>query len=121
MMVRWKEPASFKRALTRQVFVPPNRWYPLLLMLGIVAVCLGGAALHNKPAMGSWSLTVILAVSAGFLVAYGVPFLASRDPNLVAITERGVGRRVLQGAEVSLKCWPWDRVAYCSLEPMELE
>jgi hypothetical protein len=120
-MLRWKEPASFKRALARQHGATPNPWYPLPFLLGIVAVCLVGAAFHNKPAMGSWPLTVALATGAGFLVAYGVPFLASRDPNLVVISERGVGRRVMRGVGFLMECWPWERVAYCSLESTTLE
>jgi hypothetical protein len=72
MMLRWKEPASFKRALGRQNGAKPSPWYSLLFMLGIVAVCLGGTAYHNKPWMGSWSLTVALSTAAGFAVGYGV-------------------------------------------------
>ncbi len=120
-MLRWKEPASFKRAVARQHGMRPNRWYPILFALGIAVVFLGGTAYHNKPAMGSWPLTVALATGVGGLVAYGVPFLASRDPNLVVISERGVGRRVMGGGSVSLECWPWECIAYCSLESMTLE
>ncbi len=101
VMLRWKEPASFKRALGRQQGLKPNRWSQLLLALGIVAVCLAGTALHNKPMMGSWPLNVLLAAGAGVFIAYRVPFLAARDPNLVVISERGVGRRVMQGGGVS--------------------
>ena len=120
-MLRWKEPASFKRVLARQHGTKSNPWYPLLFMFGFVVVCLGGMAFHNKPAMGSWPLSVVLVTVSGFLIAFGVPFLASLGPNLVVISERGVGRRVMQGGSFLLECWPWERVAYCSLESMILE
>lgn len=120
-MLRWKEPASFKRALAREQGVQPNPWYPFLFMIGIMAVCLGGVAYHNNPWLGSWLLTVVLAAVAGFLIAYGVPFFASLDPNLIVITERGVGRRVLQGGSVRLECWPWEEIESCQLDSITLE
>jgi hypothetical protein len=93
----------------------------MLFALGIFVIFLGAAAFHNQPVHGSWPLTVTLAGAVGFLIAYGVPFLASRDADLVAISERGVGRRVMEGGHISLKAWAWEQVAYCSLKSMTLE
>ena len=119
--LRWKEPSSFKRALDRQSPGGRNHWYPLLLATGITAVGLGGTVYHNNPVGDSWPLTVAATAGVGVLLAYGVPFLASRDPNLVVISERGVGWRVLHGGVVALECWTWDRIAYCSMASMTLE
>lgn len=120
-MVRWKEPASFKRALARQAPSPRRSWYPPLLALGVTAVGMGGTLYHDNPVGGNWPLTVAATAGVGVLLAYVVPFLASRDPNLVAITERGVGWRVLHGGVVSLECWPWDQIDSCVLTSMTLE
>ena len=119
--VRWKEPASFKRALARQESGRPNHWYPLLLAVGITVVGLGATVYHNNPVGESWPLTVAATAGVGMLLAYGVPFLASRDPNLVVISERGVGWRVMHGGVISLECWTWERIAYCSMASMTLE
>ncbi len=120
-MLRWKEPAAFKRAIARQDGEKPNRWYQLLFTLGIVAVGLGGAAFHNQPAFDSWPITFALAAGCGSMIAFGVPFIAARDPNLIVITERGIGRRMLRGTGVVLEAWPWEQIAFCSLESMSLE
>ncbi len=123
VQLRWKEPVAYKRAVARQHGLPGsfNVWRPLPFMLGIMAVGLAGAAFHNKPAFGSWPLTVALLAGVGFLVAYGLPILAALDANLIVISHRGVGRRVMYGAGVRLECWPWEEVASCSLESVTLD
>ena len=119
--VRWKEPAAFKRALARRSGARVSPWPQALFALGVGAAGLAACVTHDNPVNGSWPLTVAATAGVGVLIAFGLPLLASLDPNLVAVTGRGVGWRVHKGGAVSVECWAWDGIARCELADVELE
>ena len=90
-------------------------------MLGICVLGFGGVAFHQNPVGGSWPLTAAVIIGTGFLLAYGLPFIAMMNPNIVFVGERGIGRQSNMASVVRLECWPWQDIARCALGTREIE
>jgi hypothetical protein len=115
---RWKEPLIFKQTAIRE-HKHRDRWFRPLFLLTIVALGLGGAAFHRKPIAGDWTLTAAVVLGVGWSIAYGVPMIAMRDPNIVFIGEHGIGRQINMAGGVQHELWPWEGIAHCRLETVE--
>jgi len=118
--MRWKEPTAFRRSLSC-LSNQPCRWYRPLCLLGICVLGFGGVAFHQNPVGGSWPLTAVVIIGTGFLIAYGLPFIAMINPNVVFIGERGIGRQSNMGSGVRLECWDWHVILRCDLGTREIE
>jgi hypothetical protein len=118
--MRWKEPTAFRRSQFRPTD-QSYRWYRPLFLLAICVLGFGGVAFHRNPVGGSWPLTAAVIIGTGFLIAYGLPFIAMIDPNVVFIGERGIGRQSNMGSGVRLECWEWQDIARCDLGTREIE
>lgn len=112
-VVRWKEPAAFKRA-TRGSGL---RWRLRLL----ASLCIAGAVLIVRAALPaphapSWPLMILIAIGGGLALGVGMPALTSLFPSEVIVSPKGINRNGINGVFFTIEFWPWDAIGKCGVE-----
>ncbi len=114
--VKWQEPAAFRKAYIREHSPPRSPWGQLLFALGIGAVGIVPLLQGREPMVANWPTTFGVLLLVGVMIAYGIPWLSSRNSTLVGLGEHGLGWNEMQGAGVRMVRWPWEYIEACSLE-----
>ena len=118
--LRWKEPRIFRQTALREN-KRRARWFQPFATVFVAAIGIAGMAFHQKPIAGNWTVSVLAALGIGWLIVYGVPWIAALDPNIVFIGQRGIGRQLNRGGGVQHELWPWEKIAACRLESIPFE
>ena len=117
-VVRWREPAAFKRA-TRGL---GSGWrVGVIVSLCIAAVILVARAVIPAPNAPGWPLMVLIAVACGFALAVGMPALTALFPSEVIVSPKGINRNGINGVFFTVEFWPWDRIGACSVESLSAD
>ena len=114
-VVRWREPAAFKRA-TRgsRHYSPIGTVIPIL----IAATILIARAVVSAPNAPGWPLMIVIAVGCGFALGVGMPALTSVFPSEVIVSPKGINRNGVSGVFFTIEFWPWTDINECGLESL---
>ncbi|MDB5325736.1 MAG: hypothetical protein JWM57_1305 [Phycisphaerales bacterium] len=106
-VVRWREPAAFKRV---------TRGGGLRLSTGIVISILTAAAVLivraviPAPNAPGWPLMILIAVGCGLAIGVGMPALTSAFPSEVVVSPKGINRNGISGVFFTIEFWPWSDI-----------
>jgi hypothetical protein len=126
MKLQWQEPAEFTRAVARSKGAVFTLWQQVLLGIGaaVVVVLLTAGFewfffwLHKKdlgvPTYFYFVAPVIAGVTAGFF-----PYMLSRLPATIILTEKGIHRNKAIGSEMHVQLWPWATITGLAVEEVE--
>lgn len=122
-VIRWTEPAAYKRERMRKAAAGRGPDYvPWLIALGISAVLIGASAARREPFIaGSWPLTVLFALAIPFGLLLFLRWITGAAGDTVIVSAKGINRNGFEGTTVVTRFLSWDQIETCSLHTVEVE
>jgi hypothetical protein len=101
-----------------------TKWTPFKHAGFVLAVCLGARATGGmegaNPNLPGWLPTIAVATAIALVLAFALPWLVARMGNsLVILSDKGVNNNIV-GRSVSIRFWPWDEIAFCTIANVSL-